>query len=217
MLPVSLPQRFAPPQPRQINPSIWRSDMKNILLVLGCCAVMLFQPAGVKPQDQPVKHGGKIESKYDGFNYETVMRLRKMKVNCDGFKDKFKDACVSIEVSLHCPGVQLNYVRHVTVQIVFENKDWIHFHGPDQRNLSVVTDTETLRLGKMSPVSTNQPGSWDTKVETLEAKIPYATFKKIAMAQSAEIQVGKDVVELRNNNLAALKDLSSRVMVPEAN
>jgi len=190
--------------------------MRNILLVLGCCAVLVLQPAGVKPQDEPLKHGGKIESKYDGFNYETVMRLRRMKVNCDGFKDKFKDSCVSIEVSLHCPGVQLNYVRHVMVQIVFENKDWIHFHGPDQRNLSVVTDTETLHLGRMSPVSTNQPGSWDTKVEMLEAKIPYATFKKIATAQSAEIQVGKDVVELRDNNLAALRDLNNRVIVPAA-
>jgi hypothetical protein len=190
--------------------------MKNILLVLGCCAVLLLQPAGVKPQDEPVKHGGKIETKYDGFNYETVMRLRKMKVNCDGFKDKFKDSCVSIEVALHCPGTQLNYVRHVTVQIVFENKDWIHFHGPDQRALSIVTDTETLRLGRMSPVSTNEPGSWDTKVETLATKIPYATFKKIAKAQSAEIQVGKDVVELRDKNLAALRDLNNRVMVPSA-
>jgi hypothetical protein len=188
--------------------------MRNILLVLGSCALLLLQPAGVKPQNEPVKHGGKIESKYDGFNYETVMRLRKMKVNCDGIKDKFKDACVSIEVSLHCPGVQLNYVRHVMLQIVFENKDWIHFHGPEHRNLSVVTDTETLHLGRMSPVSTNQPGSWDTKVETLEAKIPYATFKKIASAQTAAIQVGKDVVELRDNNLAALRDLNNRVIVP---
>jgi hypothetical protein len=190
--------------------------MKNILLVLGCCAVLVLQPAGVKPQDQTVKHGGKIETKYDGFNYETVMRLRKMKVSCDGFKDKFKDSCVSIDVALHCPGTQLNYVRHVTLQIVFENKDWIHFHGPDQRNLSVVTDKETLRLGRMNPVSTNEPGSWDTKMEMLETKIPYATFKKIAMAQSAEIQVGKDVVELRDNNLAALRDLNNRVMAPTA-
>jgi hypothetical protein len=188
--------------------------MKNILLVLGCCAVLLFQPAGVKPQDQPVKHGGKIETKYDGFNYETVMRLRKMKVNCDGLKDKFKDACVSIEVTLHCPGQQLNAVRHVTLQVVFENKDWIHFHGPDQRNIAIVTDTETLKLGRMSPVSTNEPGSWDTKVETLEVKIPYATFKKIATSQSAQMQVGKDVVELRDKNLAALRDLNSRVIVP---
>ena len=188
--------------------------MKKILLVLGCTAVLMLQPAGVRPQDQPVKHGGKIETKYDGFNYETVMRLRKMKVNCDGFKDKFKDACVSIEVTLHCPGTQLNAVHHVTLQIVFENKDWIHFHAPDQRDLSVVIDSETLRLGRMNPVSTNEPGSWDTKVETLEAKIPYATFKKIAMAQSAEIQVGRDVVELRDKNLAALRDLNSRVIVP---
>ena len=188
--------------------------MKKILLVLGCTAVLVLQPAGVRPQDQPIKHGGKIETKYDGFNYETVMRLRKMKVNCDGFKDKFKDACVSIEVTLHCPGTQLNAVHHVTLQIVFENKDWIHFHAPDQRNLSVVIDSETLRLGRMSPVSTNELGSWDTKVETLVAKIPYATFKKIAMAQSAEIQVGRDVVELRDKNLAALRDLNSRVIVP---
>lgn len=190
--------------------------MKTFLLVLGCCAALLLQPAGARPQDQRIKHGGKIETKYDGFKYETVMRLRKMKVNCDGIKDKFKDACVSIEVSLHCPGAQLNAVHHVTLQVVFENKDWIHFHGPDQRHLSVVTDKETLQLGRMNPVSTNEPGSWDTKVEMLEAKITYATFKKIATAQSAEMQVGKDVVELRDNNLAALRDLNSRVLLPAA-
>jgi hypothetical protein len=51
-------------------------------------------------------------------------------------------------------------------------------------------------------------------VETLEAKIPYATFKKLAAAQSLQMQVGKDVVELRNNNLAALRDLNNRVIAP---
>ena len=188
--------------------------MKTVLLVLSCAAI-LFQPAGARPQSpEPVKHGGKIETKYDGFNYETVMRLRKMKVNCDGFKDKFKDACVSIEVALHCPGTQVNYVKHVSVQVVFENKDWVHLHGPEQRELSVVTDTETLRLGRMSPVAKDTPGTWDTKVEVLEAKIPYAMFKKIAMSQSVEIQVGRDAVGLREKNIAALKDLNSRVLVP---
>jgi hypothetical protein len=191
--------------------------MNRILLVLGCVAILLFQPAGVKPQSPlPVKHGGKIEMKYDGFNYETLMRLQKMKVNCDGFKDKFKDACVSIEVVLHCPGQQLNYVRDVTLQVVFENKDWVHFHPPEQRDLSVVVDTETVRLGRMTPVSKGHPGTWDTKVEVLEAKIPYALFKKLALAQSAGIQVGRDAVELRQNNLAALKDLNSRVIATAA-
>jgi len=191
--------------------------MKTVLLVLSCAAVLFFPPAGAKSQSPvPVKHGGKIETKYDGFNYETVMRLRKMKVNCDGFKDKFKDACVSIEVLLHCPGTQVNYVRHVTLQVVFENKDWVHFHPPDQRELSVVTDTETLRLGRMSPVSNDQPGTWDTKVEVLEAKVPYEVFKKIVMAQSVEIRVGRDAVELREKNIVALKDLNSRVILPTA-
>jgi hypothetical protein len=191
--------------------------MKRVLLVLSCAAVLIFQPAGAKPQStqsQPVKHGGKIETKYDGFNFETVMRLRKMKVNCDGFKDKFKDACVSIEVLLHCPGTQVNYVRDVTFQVVFENKDWVRFHAPDQRDLIVVTDTETLRLGRMSPFRKDQPGTWDTKIEVLEAKIPYAVFKKIAMSQSVEIKVGRDALELRANNIAAVKDLNSRVLLP---
>ena len=186
--------------------------MKKLVLILSCVAVLLFQAVGALPQEQkPVSHGGKIETKYDGFNYETVMRLRKMKVTCDGFKDKFKDACVSIEVSLHCPGTQLNYVRYVTLQVIFENKDWVHLHPPDQRDLSVVTDTETLRLGKMTPASA-EVGNWDTKVETLEAKIPYDAFKKIALSRTAGIQVGQSSAMLREKNLMALKDLNSRVI-----
>lgn len=191
--------------------------MKTILVVLNCAAVLLFQPAGAKPQSpQPLKHGGKIETQYDGFNYETVMRLRKMKVNCDGLKDKFKDACVSIEVTLHCPGTQVNYVKQVNFRVVFENKDWVHFHAPDQRDLSVMIDTETLRIGRMSPVARNQPGSWDTKVEVLEVMMPYAAFKKIAMSQTVAIQVGRQAIDLREKNIAALKDLNSRVLTPTA-
>lgn len=191
--------------------------MKKLALILSCSAVLLFQPAGALSQKQkPIDHGGKIDTKYDGFTYETVMRLQRMKVSCDGFKDKFKDVCVSIEVSLHCPGTQINYVRYVTLQVVFENKDWVHLHPPDQRDLSVVIETETLRLGKMTPVAATN-GSWDTKVERLEAKIPYPVFKKIALSQTAAIQVGKTSVELREKNLLALKDLNSRVIGAETN
>jgi hypothetical protein len=161
---------------------------------------------------KPVNHGGRIETKYDGFNHETVLRLKKMKVTCDGFKDKFKDACVSIDISLHCPGTQLNYVKNVKVQVFFENKDWVHRHPPDQRDLSVFIVTERLRLGRMQIADTAKPGTWDTKVETLETTIPYASFKKIALSQSVHMQVGQDVFELREKNRLALKDLDSRVI-----
>lgn len=194
--------------------------MKRTVFALGCAVMLMLQPSPVRTQQpspqKPINHGGKIETKYDGFSYETVMRLKKMKVNCDGLKDKFKDACVSIEVLLHLPGQQLNYVKTVTIQVVFENKDWVHFHGPDQRDMAIVTDTETLQLGRMSPVSTNTPGSWDTKVETLEIKIPYKTFRKIAHSQSIELRVGKSAVEFREKNLLALRDLDSRVLVPDS-
>ena len=194
--------------------------MRKLILVLGC-ALTLVHPTAILSQVQsgapaaqkPINHGGKIDSKYDGFNHETVLRLLKMKVTCDGMKDKFvKDACVSIEVSLHCPGVQLNYVRNVTLQIMFENKDWVHSHPLNQRDLQVVIDTETLRLGRMQLPNTAAPGKWDTKLEVLEATIPYAVFKKIAQSQAVEIQVGQSAFELREKNRLALRDLDSRVV-----
>jgi len=193
--------------------------MRKLILVLGC-ALVLSHPTAILSQVQspvavgvkPVKHGGKIVTKYDGFKYETLVQLQRMKVTCDGFKDKFKDACVSMEITLHCPGTQLNYVRNVTVQIFFENKDWVHYHPPNQRDLSVVIDTGTLKIGRMQHPTTSAPGKWDTKVETLEATMHYATFKKIALSQSVEIQVGQSMFELREKNLLALRDLNSRVI-----
>ena len=194
--------------------------MRKLLLVLGC-SLLLIHPTAILSQVQssapaaqkPVNHGGKIESKYDGFNYETVVRLQKMKVTCDGVRDNFaKDACVSIDVSLHCPGVQLNYVRDVTLQIVFENKDWVHIHPLDQRDLSVVIDTETFKLGRMRLANTAVPGKWDTKLEVLETAIPYVIFKKIARSQSVEMRVGQGAFELREKNRLALRDLDSRVI-----
>jgi hypothetical protein len=194
--------------------------MRKLSLVLGSVLALVHPTAilsqvqsGAPAAQKPINHGGKIESKYDGFTHETVLRLQKMKVTCDGMKDKFvKDGCVSIEVSLHCPGVQLNYVRNVTLQIMFENKDWIHSHPLDQRDLRVVIDTETFRLGRMQLANTTVPGKWDTKLEALEATIPYAVFKKIAQSEAVEMQVGQNAFELREKNRLALRDLDSRVI-----
>ena len=194
--------------------------MRKLILVLGCglalvhpTAILSQVQSGAPAAQKPINHGGKIDSKYDGFNHETVVRLQKMKVTCDGVRDNFvKDGCVSIEVSLHCPGVQLNYVRNVTLQIMFENKDWVHGHPLDQRDLQIVIDTETMRLGRMQLAHTAVPGKWDTKLEVLEATIPYAVFKKIAQSEAVEMQVGRSAFELREKNRLALRDLDSRVV-----
>lgn len=186
--------------------------MRRLILVLGCGLVLFSQTALAQ-----VKHGGKIESKYDGFTYETLMRLQKMKVSCDGVKDKFTDGCVSIEVTLHMPGMQLNYVRNVTLMVVFENQDWVRGHSLEQRNLSISTYDKTYRFGRMELVTNNKPGTWDTKIERLQAAIPYETFKKIIESDTIEIQVGNGSVMLRDKNIAALRDLNNRVLVPPTN
>lgn len=185
--------------------------MRRVILVLGC-GLVLFSVT-VRAQS-PVKHGGKIESKYDGFTYETLMRLQKMKVSCDGIKDKFTDGCVSIEVTLHMPGMQLNYVRNVTLMVIFENQDWVRTHPLEQRDLSISTYDKTYRFGRMELVTNKKPGTWDTKIERLQITIPYDTFKKIIESDTIEIQVGNGAVMLREKNIAALRDLNNRVLTP---
>ncbi len=186
--------------------------MRKATGIVACVAVILFTSINVVPQ-KPVKHGGKIESRYDGVKFETIMKLRRMKITCDGFKDNFKEGCVSIEVALHCPGTQVSHVGSVKVQLIFETANWNQAHGPNQREFSLVVDTETVRLGRMQLVPT-ETSEWSEKmVETLEATIPYDAFKKMVTSQSVEMQVGGSTVALREKNLLALKDLDSRVIV----
>ena len=174
--------------------------------------IMLAQTLAVLPQ-KPINHGGKIETKYDGVAFETLLRLRKMKVNCGGFKDNFtKDGCVSIDVVLHCPGTQVSHVDAVTLQVIFDTKSWDQSHAPNQRELTVVADAETLKLGKMRLVPKGDTVMQETMTETLETAIPYDTFKKIAQSQSIELQVGPSLIGLKDKNLAALRDLDSRII-----
>ncbi len=176
------------------------------ILTLSC-----LQPAARPPYlTLASDHGGSIESKYDGFNHETIITLKKMKVTCDGTKGNFKDACVSVVASLHCPGIQLDYVRYARLQVIFQTKDWDQRHPIDQRELSVVADGDTIRLGRMALAGQ----STDVMMtETLEAVVPYNTFKKIANSQVVEIQIGRSKFELREKNLLAFRDLNNRVMV----
>jgi len=159
-------------------------------------------------KSQAPDHGGKIESKYDGFNHETIVTLNKMRITCGSAKGNFKEACVSFVAALHCPGVQLDYVRYASLQLVFQTKAWDQRHPLNQRQLSVVANRETLRLGQMKLVSQ----SVDTAMtEVLEVSMPFAVFTKIARAQVVEMKVGNSEFELSPQNLDALRDLNNRV------
>jgi hypothetical protein len=165
--------------------------------------------AAAARQRHSINHGGKIESSYDAVHNETVMTLRKMKVTCDGLKDKFKGACTSIVVELHCPGVQISYVGYVRLKIIFETEAWDARHSLEQRNLAIVTDSGTLWFGRMQ--FAGEDINW-TKTETLETTLSYAAFRAIMSSESVQIEVGEDKFPLREKNIAALRDLNSRVM-----
>ena len=152
-----------------------------------------------------------IETKYDGFAHETTVTLKKMRVSCGGAKwSAFSDACVSFVVSLHCPGVQLDYIRYGKLQLIFETKDWSSRHPLGERELIVVVDDEQLKLGTMSFVKQDlgTVKTVDVMREVLEVSFPYETFKKLAAAQTVEVKVGKSTFSLSPKNIAALRDLN---------
>ena len=204
--------------------------MKRIILLCSC--LLLLQSANLplrslttslakstslsEPNSSPLDHGGKIETKYDGFNHETVVMLKKMRITCGGAKglqSTFQQTCVSLVASLHCPGKQLDYVRYAKLQLIFETKDWDKRHPLDERELFVVADGERLQLGKMGLVTQDVASDRgiDVMKEVLEVSVPYKTFDKIARARTVQIKVGKSVFALQEKNLEALGDLNIRV------
>ena len=208
--------------------------MNRFIIVLCCCVGLLLQttsgftqnkkstpttPAAAPLVPLPLNHGGKIETKYDGFNFETVVVLKKMGITCGaakGMQSTLKDTCVSFAASLHCPGKQLDYVRYARLQLIFETKDWDRRHALDARELFVVADGERLRLGRMALAK--QDATTDRLVEVmkevLEVSLSYQNFSKIARAQTVEMRVGNTIFELREKNVAALRDLNNRVKLP---
>jgi hypothetical protein len=174
------------------------------------------------PRYQEKDHGGNIEAKYDGFNYETVITLRPMKVTCRGawgLQTETKDTCISIVASLHCPGKQLDYVRNARLQLIFETQNWDRRHPVGERNLVAVADNESIKLGTMQLMKQEMATvrQHDMMREVLEVSIPYQSFLKLAKAEFVEMKLGKSTFELRDKNLLALRDLRNRVNLSSAN
>ena len=192
-------------------------------LAAGVCAqegARRTEPAPrLSGEPMPLNHGGKIETAYDGFARETVVSLKRMSVTCEagrGMESRFKNLCIRLEATLHCPGKQLEYVRRATLRLTFEAKDWDVRHTPNERELSAVADGQTLRLGRMNLLSQAVGEGWlaeDSK-ETLEISVPYETFLKLARASYVELSVGKTSFALRDKNVAALRDMNNRVKLP---
>jgi len=166
----------------------------------------------------PLEHGGKIETSYDGFAHETIVALKKMRVTCVASEnsERVKGLCVSLQAALHCPGKQTDYVRRATIRLTFESKSWDRRHDADERALSAVADGETIRLGRMAPVSreVNDGLASEDMRGTLEVAVPYAAFLKLARASYVEFSVGKTTFALGDKNVAALRDMNNRVRLP---
>src|SRR6266498_4379231 len=142
------------------------------IFIASCAFVLLLSQTVTVPANNNGAEGsplplrtlindGEIESKYDGFNRETVVTLKKMRVTCGkakGIESALHGTCVSLKASLHCPGVQLDYVRYAKLQLFFETQDWDKRHPLEERELIVVADGRRFGLGGLQSSSKNAMG-----------------------------------------------------------
>jgi hypothetical protein len=195
--------------------------MKSVFPGIVFCALFATQVASAQSQvlasqhKQKTNHGGKIESKYDGFSGETVVTLKKMPITCGSYKGlngAGKDTCVSLVASLHFPGEQLERATYVRLILLFETKDWDKRHNLGERDLTIVAGDQRFNLGQMSLANRDMASSKfvDVMKEDLETSFAYKVFQKIAGAESVEIRVGKTSFKLTDKNVAALRDLANR-------
>lgn len=207
--------------------------MKRMIIALLCLGMPLTtsrsgdraphrvpQPTDAASASLPIVTSGvasDIETKYDGFAHETKITLNRMRISCGGKKGGFQgavaDTCISFSASLHCPGLQLDYVSYAKLQLIFDTKDWDRRHSPEERDLIVVADDEQLKLGRMSLVKQDVGTDRlvDVMREVLEVSFPYQTFRKLAAAQNIEVKVGKTTFSLTPKNIAALREMNNRV------
>ena len=152
--------------------------MKTVVLFLLCGFTLLLHPLIKQTRatavTQGLEHGGKIEARYDGFSNETVITLRKMRIICGRDNGLPSETCVNVAATLHAPGKQLDHVRNATLQLIFETKDWDRRHSPEQRDLAVVANGETIRLGRMALIKQNVENDQliDVMKEVLEVSLP---------------------------------------------
>ena len=76
----------------------------------------------------------------------------------------------------------------------------------------LLTDTETIKLGRMRLVPQVSAGTQERSTETLEATFSYEVFKKMVSAGAVEMKVGPSTFALSEKNLLALRDLNSRIV-----
>jgi hypothetical protein len=146
-----------------------------------------------------------IETEFNGFSNETIVRLKKTSLNCDSISGMLKKKCYGLEVSVHYQGQQRKVASKVKIRLTAENKDW---HNEAERSLQIVADKVRYDLGTMKLLSTQSKEL--TQVDILEQTISYPLFLKIASALTVKIKLGDKTMNLKPRIIAALKEIALR-------
>jgi glycerophosphoryl diester phosphodiesterase len=162
---------------------------------------------------QTLKHGAKIETKYDGFKGVTVVKLHKMKVNCGKMlsdNEDFRELCVSFEAAITYPGKQFEVPRSVKLTLILESKNWqTKFQD---RNLSIALDDTQVHIGKMAIVSAliDEAKVIDTMKHVYDIDFPHNLLTQMATSKNVALRLGDFSFNLTEKNLSAIYDLLRR-------
>jgi hypothetical protein len=146
-----------------------------------------------------------ITSSYDRFKDETTVSLGKIRVFGTSYTPvKFGIAQFDVFGGFVCRGQQICKPDQVALAFSALEAYW-EFRDFNNRNLILILDGERVPVGMVSQQEFNVP--YVGNEERLGVILPYDVFRKIAMAQKVEAQLGRLEFSLNEKQLEGLSKL----------
>ncbi|MFL6253652.1 MAG: hypothetical protein ACJ74T_01390 [Pyrinomonadaceae bacterium] len=195
----------------------------TLLFTLACfyAAASLAQegkPAGIAKRK--FKHHGKIDSRYDPSTDKTTVVLNPYAIPPDATDTNVYPQRFSIMCGFTYKG-RASSGRPATIEfhLLSDGSHGWKFDKEPQRALSATVDGERVEIGGMRLVSAkhymvpSSPVNYGREVFLEELYIPltYEGMLKIATGKRVLLSVGEQKIQLDDEHLEALRDLTSRM------
>jgi hypothetical protein len=180
-----------------------------IALVFAC--VVSGAAQGDKETKSKFKHRGKIQATYDPAQDRTVVAFQPYVVTAN-FHDR--NESIAITAGFIHPGQALaSRPQFIEFGVLSQSRGGWQFEKENERELTLVIDGETIKLGAMKLVTARRfelgRGALFYR-EDLAFTLPYESFVKMANAKKVAVKVGKTGLKLANEHLEVMRDLMSR-------
>jgi len=175
--------------------------MHNLIWLIATALFALGLPFASLAQDDTTKKFGVAYSRYDKTKNQTTIEAQRLEAG--GTSDQF----FILNASVTFPGEKLVQRPNDVIFVIQIGSP--SYRYPDTMNVKLRVDGAILSDLKMATLDRRLADK--VFLETIGARIPYETFKAIALAKEVELTVEKTNIRVGATQLAVLADMHKMI------